>query len=415
MNNNEIKRVGFFKLGKAIKFNDAAWSTIGGDCEPKQLICAIAKLNPNVQYWLLSPNDLAKFREKEKPKTRSIFDDSKYEPTVPENIHEFHSKLSDRTAIDETVDIISKLNLDFIFFYTGPTSTVNLENHIMKVDGTGFVKSLDVFKFYAAPIITALNLIKKTPILGLLVDNRYTLSAKDYALHNRPTYYLAQNNFELDEQYYSNPPERTLSSFKSKFVYSGIETVFLLDKKRYDVDYLFKMKVDNSFIMLQNQGKGSGGGMDRWEPVKEYIVDNGILCDIYGKWDPEIAEKYKDWFKGEVRIESLTDRLLKTKYTFCVPIKSGMVTSKYAEMLHYGIIPFLHPSYDTQYNVFPENHFIRCSSPAELQKKIKFLEDNPDLYKKLFYSLQEKYIKDSYYTGDFINNKIWEAYKIITQ
>jgi hypothetical protein len=31
------------------------------------------------------------------------------------------------------------------------------------------------------------------------------------------------------------------------------------------------------------------------------------LCDIYGKWDPEIAEKYKDWFKGEVRIESLTN------------------------------------------------------------------------------------------------------------
>ena len=92
-----------------------------------------------------------------------------------------------------------------------------------------------------------------------------------------------------------------------------------------------------------------------------------------------------------------------------------MVTSKYAEMLHYGIIPFLHPSYDTQYYVFPENHFIRCSSPAELQKKIKFLEDNPDIYKKLFYSLQEKYIKDSYYTGEFINNKIWEAYKTITQ
>jgi phosphoglycolate phosphatase-like HAD superfamily hydrolase len=73
-----------------------------------------------------------------------------------------------------------------------------------------------------------------------------------------------------------------------------------------------------------------------------------------------------------------------------------MVTSKYAEMLHYGIIPFLHPSYDTQFNVFPEGHFIRCKSPEDLKKKIDFLNENPEQYKKLFYSLQEKYLKDSY-------------------
>ena len=33
-----VKRVGFFKLGKAIKFNENSWGAIGGDCEPKQLI-----------------------------------------------------------------------------------------------------------------------------------------------------------------------------------------------------------------------------------------------------------------------------------------------------------------------------------------------------------------------------------------
>ena len=111
----------------------------------------------------------------------------------------------------------------------------------------------------------------------------------------------------------------------------------------------------------------------------------------------------------------MTDELLATKYTFCVPIKEGMVTSKYAEMLHYGIIPFLHPSYDTDFNVFPEGHFIRCKSPEDLKKKIEFLNANPEHYKKLFYNLQEKYLKDSYYTGEHVDNKIWEAYERVTK
>lgn len=411
-----VKKIGFFKLGKAIKFNENSWSAIGGDCEPKQLICSVANRNPNIEYWLLSPNDLGKFRAKQKPKVNSLFGPPQTdEPTVPNNIKEFHSTMKERKSTDESVEIIKSLDLDYIFFYTGPTSTVNIPEYINKKDGTGQVKSLDFFKYYAAPIIKAMNeLEKKVPIVGLLVDNRYILACKDWGINNRPTYYLAQNTFTKEEHYFCNPPLRDVKSITSTYEYSGIETVFLLDKKRYNTDELFEMKKTNSFMMLQNQGKGSGG-MDRWNPVKEYIVDQDIETDIYGKWDDEIKEKYPKWFKGETRIETMTDELLNTKYTFCVPIKEGMVTSKYAEMLHYGIIPFLHPSYDTDFNVFPEGHFIRCKSPEDLKKKIEFLNANPEHYKKLFYNLQEKYLKDSYYTGEHVDNKIWEAYERVTK
>ena len=410
-----VKRVGFFKLGKAIKFNENSWGAIGGDCEPKQLINSIAARNPDVEYWLLSPNDLGRVRAKEKPAVQSLFGAPvETKLSAAENIHEFHSKMENRKSAEETVKFIKELDLDFIFFYTGPSSTVNIPGFINKVDGTGRVKSLDFFKYYAAPIIQAMNeLEKKVPIVGLLVDNRYVLACKDWSNNNRPTYYLAQNNFTKEEQYFSNPPMRDVKTITSTYEYSGIETVFLLDKTRYNTDELFEMKKTNSFLMLQNQGRGTGG-MDRWDPVKDYIVKNGIETDIYGKWDEELKTEYPTWFKGEKRIESMTDELLGTKYTFCVPIKEGMVTSKYAEMLHYGIIPFLHPSYDTEFNVFPEGHFIRCKSPADLKKKVEFLNDNPDHYKKLFYNLQEKYLRDSYYTGEHVDNKIWEAYNKIT-
>ena len=410
-----VKKVGFFKLGKSIKFNENSWGAIGGDCEPKQLINAIAKRNPNIEYWLLSPNDLGKVRAKEKPAVQSLFGPPvETETAAPSNVKEFHSTMKERKSADEAAQIIKDLDLDFIFFYTGPSSTVNIENYINKVDGTGRVKSLDFFKYYAAPIIKAMNeLEKKVPIVGLLVDNRYILACKDWNDNNRPTYYLAQNTFTKTEEFFCNPPLRDIDTIESTYEYSGIETVFLLDKKRYDTDELFEMKKTNSFMMLQNQGKGSGG-MDRWDPVRDYIVKNDIETDIYGKWDDDLKKEYPQWFKGEKRIETMTDELLATKYTFCVPIKEGMVTSKYAEMLHYGIIPFLHPSYDTDFNVFPDGHFIRCKSPEDLKKKVQFLNDNPDHYKKLFYNLQEKYLKDSYYTGEHVDNKIWEAYERIT-
>ena len=410
-----VKKVGFFKLGKAIKFNENSWGAIGGDCEPKQLINSIAKRNPNIEYWLLSPNDLGRVRAKEKPAVQSLFGPPvETESAAPSNVKEFHSTMTDRKSADEAAQIIKDLDLDFIFFYTGPSSTVNIPGYINKVDGTGRVKSLDFFKYYAAPIIKAMNeLEKKVPIVGLLVDNRYILACKDWNDNNRPTYYLAQNTFTKTEEFFCNPPLRDIDTIESTYEYSGIETVFLLDKKRYDTDELFEMKKTNSFMMLQNQGKGSGG-MDRWDPVRDYIVKNDIETDIYGKWDDDLKKEYPKWFKGEKRIETMTDELLATKYTFCVPIKEGMVTSKYAEMLHYGIIPFLHPSYDTDFNVFPDGHFIRCKSPEDLKKKVQFLNDNPDHYKKLFYNLQEKYLKDSYYTGEHVDNKIWEAYERVT-
>jgi len=410
-----VKKVGFFKLGKAIKFNENSWGAIGGDCEPKQLINSIAKRNPNIEYWLLSPNDLGRVRAKEKPAVQSLFGPPvETESAAPSNVKEFHSTMADRKSADEAAQNIKDLDLDFIFFYTGPSSTVNIPDFINKVDGTGRVKSLDFFKYYAAPIIKAMNeLEKKVPIVGLLVDNRYILACKDWNNNNRPTYYLAQNTFTKTEEFFCNPPLRDIKTIESIYEYSGIETVFLLDKKRYDTDELFEMKKTNSFMMLQNQGKGSGG-MDRWDPVRDYIVKNDIKTDIYGKWDEELKKEYPKWFKGEKRIETMTDELLATKYTFCVPIKEGMVTSKYAEMLHYGIIPFLHPSYDTDFNVFPDGHFIRCKSPEDLKKKVQFLNNNPEHYKKLFYNLQEKYLKDSYYTGEHVDNKIWEAYERVT-
>ncbi len=94
--------------------------------------------------------------------------------------------------------------------------------------------------------------------------------------------------------------------------------------------------------------------------------------------------------------------LPRVKYTFCIPIKKGWVTAKFWEMAHYGIIPFLHPTYDDQKHLDVPD-FIRVKDSKDLFNKIKFLEENPKAYAELRDRLDEM-LKEEYYDGSYMNN-----------
>lgn len=69
------------------------------------------------------------------------------------------------------------------------------------------------------------------------------------------------------------------------------------------------------------------------------------------------------------------------------------MTSKYAEMLRVGVLPFLHPDYDTQYSLVPRDHFIRVKTPQEMFEKIEELEANPEKRIKMVKELQFKFLQ----------------------
>ena len=73
-------------------------------------------------------------------------------------------------------------------------------------------------------------------------------------------------------------------------------------------------------------------------------------------------------------------------------------------MAHYGIIPFLHPTYDEQNNLKVPD-FIRVKDSQDLYNKIKFLEEKPKAYNELRELLNDL-LKDEYYDGTFLNNTI---------
>ncbi len=379
--------IGFFKLGRSILFNKNKWSTIGGDNEAPILLSKIAELNPKDNFYLLGASDLNK--------NLSI---------VPKNIKSLYKS---KIKFNELKEKIEEVKLDCIFFYLGPHNTkANISDYVYTNDLSRYAKVLQMFENYSGPIIHALNnLSYKLQIIGLCPDNRFVNKAQDWNFNNRPTLFLAQNNFKRKDSYFIDAPNLTKEVKEVKYIYSKLETVFLIGKQKP------KRVIDNrnDFNLILNQGLGTHG-LDRFPIIKEYIIDNKIKCNIFGKWNEDIVNEYEKYFKGQIWIENLEDKLLKTKFTFIVPILKEMATAKFWEMIYYGIVPFLHPYYDSQGNILSKDHYLRVNSPKELKEKIKELNTNEKLYRNIFNELQNMLTEDLF-NGKMLNEKIFKYLK----
>ena len=73
-------------------------------------------------------------------------------------------------------------------------------------------------------------------------------------------------------------------------------------------------------------------------------------------------------------------------------------------MAHYGIIPFLHPTYDEQNNLKCPD-ILRIKDSQDLFDKIELLENNKEFYNNLREELNNM-LKDEYYDGTYLNDRI---------
>jgi hypothetical protein len=205
--------------------------------------------------------------------------------------------------------------------------------------------------------------------------------------------------------------DQTINKKEINSEYANVETTFLIDKERdkfnessNSLEDLFGDTHDQTskkaikFMIVCNQGNPS-----RYPDLKKYILDHIQDVDIYGKWNENILNN-DSRFKGSKKFNELQSMLPSVKYTFCIPIKKGWCTAKFYEMAHYGIIPFLHPTYDEQNNLkCPE--ILRVKDSADLFQKIEYLESDENAYNNLRTEL-DKLLKDEYYDGTFLNTRI---------
>ena len=100
----------------------------------------------------------------------------------------------------------------------------------------------------------------------------------------------------------------------------------------------------------------------------------------------------------------LMEIAMKHKYTLIIPVMKSWITAKYCEMITCGVIPFLHPYYDSNNELVPKDHFIRVYEPKELWEKIELLENEPLIRIHVVKELQKRWLTDSVRNGIEVYN-----------
>ena len=389
-----MKNVGFCKIGKSIKFKTNKYSPIGGDNEASCMLRALANNNPDKTFYIIGRSDFSTLNDGEKADLFPFGNVVDVWEGVGLSISEEYFR--------HVIDYFERkgFELDFTVMMVGQVGNVTIPGKILKVRDTDDDKPasvLDMTKWYTTPIATWLN--EKKPIYVEIVnDPRYTMKQSRDLFH-LPTYSLGQYDYTYVANAIKSYEDQTRVERHVKSVYAGMETAFCLD---YDYSDEVNAHRGTDFAIVLNEGRPS-----RYNLLKEWVLDRFEDVEVYGKWENEEAAQDKR-FRGSKHIGEIQNIMSNVKFTFIIPIAPGWTTSKYIEMIHAGVIPFLHPTYDEQRHL-PIPEFLRPKTPQEFHDRMERLIANPEEYATVLRGLRKAVLKKEYYDGTFINDKIMKT------
>ena len=406
------------KIGKSILFNRNSWGSIGGDNEAPKFYENLFHRNPQHKFYMLGRCDFNDLSSSEKMRINKNGNFVNPWGQFANWNRSFHGspQVAEYTFVQEYMDGLG-IKFDSGIIFAGPTGTSNVANKskLMKTPDKD-ATPLEMLNKYVAPIFNYLNDHRDIPWVLIVNDPRYfPMFAKD--LFHWPAKVLSQFNSNVTVSSRTTYTDCNVIQQVIPEVYSEVETMFLIGLEKgavavsdglssfFDDAPEVKDTKDVKFMIVLNEGRPS-----RYNLLKQSILDAVEDVNIYGKW-AEPATVGDKRFKGSMGYHELQLMLPRVKYTYCIPIKKGWVTSKFWKMAHHGIVPFLHPTYDEQ-NSLKAPDFLRCKDAAELQKKIEFLERKPEAYQKLRDTLDQMLL-DQYYSGERLNEVAMNAVKSI--
>jgi hypothetical protein len=421
---SKITRVAYGKIGQSTIFDSKKWGPNGGNNESPLLFASLANSNPDITFYLVGKSDFSRIDDSLR---KSLF----HHDNVVDVFGEYDSKeYTDDTRFQHPVRYFEKHPEQMPqvgLFYAGVNGYANIPGFVPnKKNPDEFCRPLEMFKGYAGGIAYFLN-ETNLPWAIMVPDPRYfPLDAVDFM--NPPKIAISQMNATVKGQHMTSKEDtKSFVEYETRLVYSGLETVFLLDKVdwrdsfglvptvvepsnsfiSFDDEPEDKEEVltisdkDIKFMVVCNQGDNS---FKRGPLLKQYVLDHLQDVEIYGKWEDKWYEDSR--FKGPMKFQDLQKKLARVKYTLCIPINPHWATAKWCEMAHYGIIPFVHPDYDSQNNIgLPE--FLRVKDSSDLFSKIEYLESNPGEYDALRTNIMNL-LTPEMYSGEYINSKIFE-------
>ena len=407
MKTDNIK-VAIFPIGSAMKFSKEKLKRSDGTSEYFKLFYGLARNSSISEIWIMQRSDWRKLSSDEKiaidPRgvIRDIY--TEFDVQVPPGRRAGldgnlvpHTKEEQERYMD-LWDKTKELDQpDFgIGFATQGLTMVNIPGIIPGIkDPTKFTSALDMTLIYSAPVIHWLNM-SKIPWFMVMTDPRYVKKTQKWRdMVNTPKEGIAQYNMDIELIHfdtYPNPTSGKEVTDKFYLKHSGVEKLNLIAESVIPPDNDDR---DIKFSIVAMQSSYGKQEVDyRLEALKKWILTQKGSDDynIYGKWDERFTRGYTQ-FQGYKNPEEIDAIFKKTRYTLIIPIRPHWVTSKYAEMLRVGVIPFFHPDYDTQYSLVPKDHYIRVNTPKELFEKIDELESNPEKRIKMVKELQFRFLQ----------------------
>lgn len=398
---NKNLRVAIFPIGSAIKFNKNRVKRSDGSLEYLNTFKILA-LNPSIsELWILQRSDWKKLTDEEKIEIdpRGVIRDIYEEFKIVTSAETFKNSDGYDVTYKHLWDSIKHLEQPHfgIGFTAQGLTNVNIPGIIRGIRNPNEMrKSLAMTAGYAAPVIHYLNM-SSIPWFLSLPDPRYVSKNQKWRdLVNGPRSIISQYNETIKSTHFeSYPINDTVKEITHdlKLHYTGIEKLNLFGTELKSPSN----ERDIKFSIVAMQSCAGNAVKDyRYEELKKFILDRKGTDDysIWGKWDERFTLDFPQ-FKGYATSSFIDDIFNRTKYTLVIPIGPNWVTSKYAEMLQCGVLPFFHPQYDTQFNVLPKDHFLRVKDGDDLFLKINLLEKDDNKRISLVKMLQDKLLNDT--------------------
>ncbi|MDX1371292.1 MAG: hypothetical protein R3321_02415 [Nitrososphaeraceae archaeon] len=362
----------FVTHGKSMDLAKRRNHSLGQQVEPLALLKLIAN-NFDCVVYLIGRSNFHQIPEKERkemfPKDNIINANYGNDPTITITRDETISDY--KNAYSNFLKRNPEVYPDMIYIISGISPPVRLtyKNHAVIHQG------------YSSPFICAIQELE-LPHTIFLMDPRGNLGyCKDLTV--KPIHLLSLSH---------NPERYRALNEDIPTDYFGLGALFLTEMPKHQpIDY--DSKVYDFNLICHNNNRG--------ELLQEWVVDNFDDFTVYGGGWKDYEND--DRFPGVVpQKELLLNVLPKTKCSFLIPIAEGWTTAKIFELAYSGVLPFLHPHYDSnRFLDIPEE--LRVKSPSELKEKIDYYSNisHKKEYISLLGSLRENILEDKYYNGSY--------------
>ena len=411
--------MGFGVLGSAIHFKKV--SGYNGTADTLATI-KILLANPSIsKLGLFSRNDWEKLSDGEKlevdPRNK-IYNPWKDLSSLGKTIKNDGDSLESQRKFVEVLTIAEKDNVpDFMIAYMsmGMMTALTIPLFLRKRRDPGWPKILISTLSYASPLNYYIS-ETQVPWLMLGTDPRYfpkRMSNRD--CYNLPLEVLGQ--YESEHRWEHIDKDKKTEKFDSiKMHYAEVEKHRIFEEKIISG----RTNRPNKFTIVAMQSSAAAAIKDdRFTAINSWVLKNDVNkeCNIYGKWSEYFSNQYPEQFKGLVDLRTLDEIMKKTRYTLIVPVRPDWVTYKYAEMLKNGVLPFFHPSYDTQCHIIPKDHSMRVKNSKEMFEKMEEFDNDPEKRYNILTEMQNDLITSAV-KGDYfykVLNDSFERHNISIQ